>query len=57
MIARVTIGGDAIRLRLDNTFSTTPVRIGRAFIGIQRYSRSGDSSSRGASVLAGRIER
>jgi lysophospholipase L1-like esterase len=33
MIARVTIPGDNVRIRLDNTFGTEPLRIGRAFIG------------------------
>jgi lysophospholipase L1-like esterase len=30
MIARVTIPGDAVRIRLDNTFGKTPVAFGRA---------------------------
>ena len=33
MIARVTIPGDSVRIRLDNTFGTEPVTIGRAYIG------------------------
>jgi lysophospholipase L1-like esterase len=33
MIARVTIPGDSIRVRLDNGFGTEPVKIGRAYIG------------------------
>jgi lysophospholipase L1-like esterase len=33
MIARVTIPGDSVRIRLDNTFGTEPVTIGRASIG------------------------
>jgi lysophospholipase L1-like esterase len=33
MIARVTIGGDAIRIRLDNTFGSGPLAIGKAYIG------------------------
>ena len=33
MIARVTIPGDAVRIRLDNTFGTEPVKIGRAYVG------------------------
>ena len=53
ILARVTVGGDAVRVRLDNSFSTTPVTVGRAFIGVQRVSRSGDSSSRSASLLVG----
>lgn len=33
MIARATIAGDAVRIRLDNTYGTTPLRIGRAHVG------------------------
>src|SRR5580704_14147744 len=33
MIARVTTPGDAVRIRLDNTFGTEPVTIGRAYVG------------------------
>ena len=33
MIARVTIAGDAVRIRLDNTFGTAPLSIDRAFVG------------------------
>ena len=33
MIARVKADGDQIRIRLDNTFATAPVQIGRAFAG------------------------
>lgn len=33
MIARVTISGEAVRIRLDNTYGTTPLRIGRASVG------------------------
>ena len=33
MIARVSLPGEAVRIRLDNTFSTSPLRIGRAFVG------------------------
>lgn len=32
-VARVTIPGDTIRLRFDNTLGTEPLRIGRAFVG------------------------
>jgi lysophospholipase L1-like esterase len=32
MIARVTLGGDSVRIRLDNTFGTAPVTFGRAAI-------------------------
>jgi hypothetical protein len=33
MIARVTIPGDSVRIRLDNTFGAEPVTIGRSYIG------------------------
>lgn len=33
MIARVTIPGDAVRIRFDNAFGVEPVRIGQAFVG------------------------
>ncbi len=33
MIARATIPGDAVRIRLDNAYGTEPVSIGRAFVG------------------------
>ena len=33
--ARVTIGGDAVRLRLDNTYGQSPVKIGRAYVGVR----------------------
>ena len=33
LIARVTIPGDNVRIRLDNTFGATPVTIGRAYVG------------------------
>jgi len=33
LIARVTVPGDAIRVRLDNTFGTEPLRVGRAHVG------------------------
>jgi lysophospholipase L1-like esterase len=35
LIARVTIPGDAVRIRLDNSFSQDSVKIGRAFVGIR----------------------
>ena len=35
MIARVTISGAAVRIRLDNTFGTTPLSIARAYVGIR----------------------
>jgi lysophospholipase L1-like esterase len=33
MIARVAIGGDAVRIRLDNTFGAVPLVIGKAYVG------------------------
>ena len=33
MIARVTIPGDAVRIRIDNSYGTKPLRIGRAMLG------------------------
>ena len=35
MIARVTIGGDAVRIRLDNTFGTTPLHVANASVGLR----------------------
>jgi lysophospholipase L1-like esterase len=35
MIARVTVPGDSVRLRLDNTFATAPVTFGKATIGLR----------------------
>lgn len=44
LLARVTIPGEAVRLRFDNTFGREPVIIGRAFVGHR---------VRGAQVAAG----
>lgn len=44
MIAKVTIAGDAVRIRLDNSFGTEPVTIGRARVGYR---------IRGAAIAAG----
>lgn len=33
MIARVTLSGDAVRIRLDNTFGAAPLDVGRAYVG------------------------
>jgi lysophospholipase L1-like esterase len=35
MIARVTISGEAVRIRLDNTFGTSPLAIGKAYVGVR----------------------
>jgi lysophospholipase L1-like esterase len=44
LIARVTIGGEAIRIRLDNTYGVTPLKIGRASVGVR---------ARGAALVPG----
>ena len=44
MIARVTVPGESVRVRLDNTFGTAPVVFGRATIGLR---------ARGPAVAAG----
>ena len=35
MVARITIPGDAVRIRLDNTFGTEPVTIGKVYVGLR----------------------
>jgi len=47
MIARVTIPGESIRIRLDNTFGTAPVEFGKATIGLR---------VRGPAVAAGLVK-
>jgi lysophospholipase L1-like esterase len=44
LIARVTIGGDAIRIRLDNSYGKTPLQVAKASVGLR---------SRGAALVAG----
>src|SRR5918996_338308 len=44
LIARVTIGGDAVRIRLDNTYGKGPLKVGAAHVGLR---------SRGAALAAG----
>ncbi len=44
LIARVTAGGESVRVRLDNTYGTDPLQIGSAYVG-QRQ--------RGPAVLSG----
>jgi lysophospholipase L1-like esterase len=46
MIARVTVPGDSVRVRLDNTFGTAPVMFGKATIGLR---------ARGPAVAAGLV--
>jgi hypothetical protein len=33
MIARVTISGESVRIRMDNTLGTAPLSIGKAYVG------------------------
>ena len=33
MIARVTVSGEAVRIRLDNTFGAAPLAVGKAYVG------------------------
>jgi lysophospholipase L1-like esterase len=47
MIARVTVPGDSVRIRLDNTFGTAPVEFGKATIGLR---------ARGPAVVAGLVK-
>jgi hypothetical protein len=47
MIARVTVPGDSVRIRLDNTFGTAPVVFGKATIGLR---------ARGPAVVAGLVK-
>jgi lysophospholipase L1-like esterase len=37
MIARPTIPGDAVRVKLENTFSAEPLRIDAAYVGLRNY--------------------
>jgi lysophospholipase L1-like esterase len=46
MIARVTVPGESVRVRLDNTFGTAPVAFGKATIGLR---------VRGPAVAAGLV--
>jgi lysophospholipase L1-like esterase len=46
MVARPSIGGDSVRIRLENTFGTVPVTIGAASVGLRaRLSALVDGSS------------
>src|SRR5439155_13434068 len=46
LIARVAVAGEAVRLRLDNGFGTSPLTIGRTFVG----ARARAPSSSGAPI-------
>ena len=35
MIARVTIPGEAVRIRLDNAFGASPLSVGKAYVGLR----------------------
>ena len=50
MIARVTVSGDAVRIRLDNTFGTTPLTVGKAYVG-QRIQRAALAAGSNRQVL------
>jgi lysophospholipase L1-like esterase len=47
MVARVTLAGESVRIRLDNTFGTAPVTFGKATIGLR---------ARGPAVAAGLVK-
>jgi lysophospholipase L1-like esterase len=53
MIARVTIPGDSVRIRLDNTFGTEPVTIGRAYVGYRIQGAALAAGSNRPLVFAG----
>jgi lysophospholipase L1-like esterase len=44
LIARVTVGGDALRLRLDNAYGTAPLKIASVYVGVR---------ARGAALVPG----
>jgi lysophospholipase L1-like esterase len=44
LIARVTIGGDAVRIRLDNTYGKAPLQVAKASVALR---------ARGAALVAG----
>ena len=44
LIARTSIAGDAVRIRLDNTYGKSPLKVGAAHVGVR---------SRGAALAAG----
>jgi lysophospholipase L1-like esterase len=50
MIARVTVSGEAVRIRLDNTFGTAPLTVGRAYIG-QRIQQAALAAGSNREVL------
>jgi lysophospholipase L1-like esterase len=54
MIARVTSAGDAVRIRLDNTFGTSPLSVGRAYVG-QRIQGAALAPGSNRPVLFGKV--
>lgn len=44
LIARVAIAGEAVRIRLDNTYGKSPLNVGKAYVAVR---------SRGATLVAG----
>ncbi len=36
VVARTSIAGDAVRIRIDNAYGTTPLKIGKAYVGWRR---------------------
>lgn len=44
LIARVTIGGDSLRIRIDNAYGKAPLRVGKAYVGLR---------ARGAALVPG----
>jgi lysophospholipase L1-like esterase len=53
MIARVTVPGDAVRIRLDNAYGAEPVSIGRAFAGARIRNAAVASGSNRPLTFAG----
>jgi lysophospholipase L1-like esterase len=50
MIARVTASGEAVRIRLDNTFGTAPLTVGKAYVG-QRIQQAALAAGSNRQVL------
>ena len=50
MIARVTVSGEAVRIRLDNTFGTAPLTVGKAYVG-QRIQQAALAAGSNRQVL------
>ena len=50
MIARITVSGEAVRIRLDNTFGTAPLTVGKAYVG-QRIQEAAIAAGSNRQVL------